>query len=83
MNYISFSIKNHKNGKPETVGMIQPFQQFSGHGIGLLTRIVIDMNIDKIIVYNLGNVLIPRNEIRKTKAPHAPIPTKLTYHVFT
>ncbi|GEM_PF-7089669 len=83
MNYISFSIKNHKNRKSETVGMIQPFQQFSGRGIWLLTRIVIDMNIDKIVVYNLGNILITRNKIRKTKAPHAPIPTKLTYYVFT
>ena len=82
MNYLTIFIEDNEYRETETATVIQAFHQYCTllllNLISRLTRIVVHMDIFKVLVNDFADCGIIRDEVCKTQTPGTPVATHLT-----
>ena len=77
-------VEHHKDGVAEARGIAQPLQHLGcllHLGLALsLTRVVVHMDIDKVVVNDLADDRVFGHEVGKAQAPRTPVAANLAYH---
>ena len=81
MQNVSRLVEHHKHGETETSRVVEPFQHFLRllklYLTPRLARIVVHMDIYKVIVNQMADCAVVGDEISETQAPRAPVATHL------